>query len=320
MVCAGRFKGKTDKRLCQECGGAMCRTCTHTVIISNSTRQLTDTCTTCTTKIVHEHAAHNEQRRTARSSGKGAAKGVGRVELVELVDAGSKALLGNPATPATPAATPDHDKYVQVSLVTLQHIQLGVFVRAKYNHRLTNVATDTVACGLGGVWGNKGGVGVSFQIDGVNTLSFVAAHLAARASNKRDRARNRDFHKIMKHTNIAGNHGKGDDLYSTTDHLWFLGDLNYRVTYGHPGEEAEFELVKQTVRAEKYEELMTKDQLTGHIAHQRSFVNFQEAAVHFPPTVSATPITTESRGGVVCHRPFCECSCLFLFLLFCVIL
>ena len=183
-------------------------------------------------------------------------------------------------------------KYIQIALVTLQHIQLGIFIKNKFKTRLTNIDTSTVACGLGGVWGNKGGVGVSFCLDGCNTIGIVSAHLAARASHKRDMARNKDYYKIMRSMRIGSNgmrmqHRNSkmkSDLYMSVDHLLFLGDLNYRITYGAPGTENEFESVKGLVRERQFTELMMHDQLNGHRECGRSFVNFQESTVNFPPT------------------------------------
>lgn len=359
VVCLDVFKKKKSRRMCQECGLAMCKNCTKKEIVSSSTIKLTETCTTCTKKIVIEHQSNeknlkkkllradsdgkvtfvtqgeidawvtktnlnittgniddskgdsgrsihkenSDKHRRQSSAVHNVSKDGNQMSLIPLatkggtVDTSSRVRSNTamndgrlrskgPPGHHTLSANhrhhhhlPNQDKYMQISLVTLQHIQMGVFIRERYSSRLTKVETCTVACGLGGVWGNKGGVGVSFKIDGVNTFSFVAAHLAARASRKRDLARNRDFHKIMKNINIASNNKNGNDLYSSTDHLFFLGDLNYRVTYGSPGSEDEFIKVKQKVKERKFEELISKDQLRGHIENKRAFVNFQEGDI-----------------------------------------
>ena len=63
-----------------------------------------------------------------------------------------------------------------------------------------------------------------------------------------------------------------------------MGDLNYRVTYGHSGTEYEFEGVKQKVANRDFSDLVAHDQLRGHIENDRSFSGFTESTINFAPT------------------------------------
>ena len=56
-----------------------------------------------------------------------------------------------------------------------------------------SVMTSSIATGIGGIVGNKGGIGVSFLLRDTR-LCFVNTHLAAHRDNVK--ARNSDFHEI----------------------------------------------------------------------------------------------------------------------------
>ena len=77
--------------------------------------------------------------------------------------------------------------FKEIGSAHLVGIHLFVYCRADWvaKGRITDVQIDTVPTGLGGVYGNKGGVGVSFSLDGTTSMTFVGSHLAARATQKR---------------------------------------------------------------------------------------------------------------------------------------
>ena len=80
-------------------------------------------------------------------------------------------------------------------------------------------------CGAGNFFGNKGGVGIGFEV-GNTRLGFVSTHFAAHY-DKAD-ARNENFHRIngeMKLRQTSSNKMLSEQF----DHLFWMGDLNYRV-------------------------------------------------------------------------------------------
>lgn len=75
---------------------------------------------------------------------------------------------------------------------------------------------------------NKGGVGVSLQLDDTH-LAFVSSHLAAHQS--KTAARNADMAEIATNLHLPGA-ARGADLATGFHHVVWMGDLNYRLEYG----------------------------------------------------------------------------------------
>ena len=71
--------------------------------------------------------------------------------------------------------------------------------------------------------GNKGGVAISFTLY-ETSLCFVSSHLAARA--ERVLIRNRNFSDIVDGLQMGGS---AFDITNKFHHVFFAGDLNYRI-------------------------------------------------------------------------------------------
>ena len=61
------------------------------------------------------------------------------------------------------------------------------------------------------------------------------------------------------------------------DHIFFLGDFNYRLTIPRAQ-------VEQLVKAESYQQLLEYDQLKKEHTEERVFREFKEGQINFPPT------------------------------------
>lgn len=146
-----------------------------------------------------------------------------------------------------------------------------VLIRRPLAARVSNVCMDTVATGLGDVLGNKGGCGLSFAY-GDNTLAFVACHLAARSERIVQRAEN--YQKILRELHLGQ---PCVDLLAQHDHVFWLGDLNYR-------NELEFSEVLQLVAMRDWKLLTQYDQLLAQMNAQLAFAGFREGAIRFAPT------------------------------------
>jgi hypothetical protein len=83
--------------------------------------------------------------------------------------------------------------YFQVGEETLQAMHIVVFAKTKLKNHISDVSTASVATGIAGIIGNKGGVGVSFQL-GQSSLLFVCAHFHAHQNEVKER--NDDFIQI----------------------------------------------------------------------------------------------------------------------------
>ncbi len=132
---------------------------------------------------------------------------------------------------------------------------------------------DTIATGVGDVLGNKGGVGLSFNYRDTS-LAFVGCHLAARSERVAQRAEN--YVKILRQLQLGG--APGMDLLGQMDHVFWLGDLNYR------NEGLEFSEVLQLVRMRDYALLQKYDQLNAQREAQLVFPTFEEGPLKFAPT------------------------------------
>lgn len=141
------------------------------------------------------------------------------------------------------------NNYVLVSNKALWEIGVVVFARSDLLCHISNIETGSIACGIGDVLGNKGGAAVAMSV-GNTMMCFVTCHLAARAERITQRRDN--FLKIAKHLRFGN---QEVDILSQFDHVFWFGDLNYRV-------ELEFDKACQLTRTKEFEALLAADQLT----------------------------------------------------------
>jgi len=163
------------------------------------------------------------------------------------------------------------DDYVQLTSCTLLYIRMIILVKKKLYFHISNVQRSTVATGIAGVLGNKGGVGISFHVCETRIL-IVGAHLAAHA--ERFAVRNENYCEIVKGLKLAPS---GLDLFSYFHHVLWFGDLNYRINLSRT------ETIERIVEND-FETLREYDQLLEERKAERCFVGFKEGLVNFRPT------------------------------------
>ncbi|XP_034647363.1 phosphatidylinositol 4,5-bisphosphate 5-phosphatase A [Trachemys scripta elegans] len=139
--------------------------------------------------------------------------------------------------------------FVLVSTVRMQGVILLVF--AKYYHLpfLQDIQTDCTRTGLGGYWGNKGGVSVRLSVFG-HMVCFLNCHLPAHLEKAEQRKE--DFTTILNMQQFEGRAASG-----ILDHdivFWF-GDLNFRI------ESLDIRFVKYAIDNRILSQLWEKDQL-----------------------------------------------------------
>ncbi|NXL39639.1 PI5PA phosphatase, partial [Glaucidium brasilianum] len=162
--------------------------------------------------------------------------------------------------------------FVLVSTVRMQGVILLVF--AKYYHLpfLQDVQTDCTRTGLGGYWGNKGGVSIRLSIFG-HMVCFLNCHLPAHLEKAEQRKE--DFATILHMQQFEGRAASG-----ILDHdlvFWF-GDLNFRI------ESLDIRFVKYAIDSNILSQLWEKDQLNIAKSTWPVLSGFQEGPLNFPPT------------------------------------
>ncbi|KAJ8379314.1 hypothetical protein SKAU_G00000920 [Synaphobranchus kaupii] len=159
--------------------------------------------------------------------------------------------------------------------VTSQRMQgVLLLVFAKYYHLpfLRGVQTESTRTGLGGYWGNKGGVSARMTVFG-HSICFLNCHLPAHMENSDQRME--DFDSILQQQQFEGQAAMG-----VLDHdvvFWF-GDLNFRI------EDYEMHVVKGAIDNNKLALLWEKDQLNMAKDSESVLEGFLEGPLKFPPT------------------------------------
>uniref|UniRef100_A0A4W6DLN3 phosphatidylinositol-3,4,5-trisphosphate 5-phosphatase n=1 Tax=Lates calcarifer TaxID=8187 RepID=A0A4W6DLN3_LATCA len=167
--------------------------------------------------------------------------------------------------------------FKQVAVHTLWNIRIVVLAKPEHENRISHVFSDSVKTGIANTLGNKGAVGVSFMFNGTS-FGFVNSHLTS-GSEKKLR-RNQNYTNILRFLNLGDKKLNPFDITNRFTHLFWLGDLNYRVEL--PSTEAEYIVTK--IKQQQYQELLSKDQLNMERNDGKVFLHFDEEEITFAPT------------------------------------
>jgi hypothetical protein len=185
-----------------------------------------------------------------------------------------------------------------VAVGWLKEIQIHVFKKSDLLLEVVKEDEIEVKCtkALGMRWGWKGGAGVILDVQGTR-ITFITAHLAAHM--RKMHSRNEDARRILAESHKVSHHY---DLTVTSDHVFWFGDLNYRVDpqyFKQPHREYEdvaddeqdeflddYQTVLQTINRDDFDasELLFNDQLINQRREGNVLANFQEAEITFRPT------------------------------------
>uniref|UniRef100_A0A672P392 Inositol polyphosphate-5-phosphatase Jb n=1 Tax=Sinocyclocheilus grahami TaxID=75366 RepID=A0A672P392_SINGR len=158
---------------------------------------------------------------------------------------------------------------------TSQRMQgMLLLVFSKYFHLpfLRGIQTQSTRTGLGGIWGNKGGVSARMNVFG-HSICFLNCHLPAHMENSDQRME--DFESILQQQQFEGQASMG-----VLDHdvvFWF-GDLNFRI------DDLDMQVVKAAIDSNKLSTLWEKDQLNMAKDSETVLEGFHEGPIKFPPT------------------------------------
>ncbi|XP_034739540.1 inositol polyphosphate phosphatase-like 1b [Etheostoma cragini] len=167
-----------------------------------------------------------------------------------------------------------HIDFKQVAVQSLWNIRLAVFVKPEHESRISHVNTASVKTGLGNTLGNKGAVGVSLLFNGTS-FGFVNCHLTS--GSEKVLRRNQNFVDILRLLSLGDKQLSAFDISLRFTHLLWCGDLNYRL-------DLDVQDILKHVSKREFEELMCADQLTRERHKRKSFLNFKEEKIAFPPT------------------------------------
>ncbi|XP_059395089.1 inositol polyphosphate 5-phosphatase K [Carassius carassius] len=162
--------------------------------------------------------------------------------------------------------------YVLVASQRMQGVFLLVFSKFCHLPFLRGVQTQSTRTGLGGYWGNKGGVSARMMVFG-HPVCFLNCHLPAHMRNLEQRME--DFESILQQQQFEGGTAVG-----VLDHdvvFWF-GDLNFRI------EGYDIHVVKSAIENDRLPLLWEKDQLNMAKKSEYVLEGFIEGPLDFPPT------------------------------------
>ncbi|CAL9683465.1 unnamed protein product [Knipowitschia caucasica] len=162
--------------------------------------------------------------------------------------------------------------FVLVASQRMQGVLLLVFSKFCHLPFVRNVQTQSTRTGLGGYWGNKGGVSARMWVFG-HSLCFLNCHLPAHMRNLEQRME--DFQSILQQQQFEGGSATG-----VLDHdvvFWF-GDLNFRI------EDYDIHVVKCAIDGNKLPLLWERDQLNLAKNTESTLDGFMEGLLHFQPT------------------------------------
>ncbi|XP_060553619.1 phosphatidylinositol 3,4,5-trisphosphate 5-phosphatase 2-like isoform X2 [Ruditapes philippinarum] len=163
-----------------------------------------------------------------------------------------------------------------VEVCTLWGIRIAILVKPEYKHCISRIQRSSVRTGIANALGNKGAVAISFYFNG-SSFCFINAHLTS--GDERCNRRNQNYRDIMKNLtiNLGQKHLNLFDITSQFHHVFWLGDLNYRV-------EEDIQVLLHKVQEKDINYLMEKDQLKRLQSQKAAFCGFQESEITFLPT------------------------------------
>ncbi|XP_066038244.1 phosphatidylinositol 3,4,5-trisphosphate 5-phosphatase 2-like isoform X2 [Chamaea fasciata] len=164
--------------------------------------------------------------------------------------------------------------YRVVALQCLWSIKIVVLVKPEHQRRISHVHTSSVKTGIANTLGNKGAVGVSFLFNGTS-FGFVNCHLAS--GSEKTHRRNQNYSDILHSLALGDKRLAGFDLTLRFTHLFWFGDLNYRL-------DMDVQDILTHIVKKEFQALLAVDQLNLEREKNKVFLRFSEGDISFPPT------------------------------------
>lgn len=214
-----------------------------------------------------------------------------------------------------------HEKYQQPTgflTISLTFVgAIGMIIITPFAAKFKNIRSATTSCGYA-YSSLKGGVGARISyfpegaFDSTNfvELSFATVHLNAFEGEYYYLQRNKNLYNIMRSLNF----GDGYGLIKPKNHVFILGDMNYRTTQDYSTTSAESQELLSLIDGsildasyfKKVETLVDKyDELKMSMRNGDVLQNFSEGRIKFPPTYKFhvnTAIYNTKRSPSWCDR------------------
>ncbi|KAH9483207.1 putative inositol polyphosphate 5-phosphatase C9G1.10c [Psilocybe cubensis] len=194
---------------------------------------------------------------------------------------------------AVKAAMPSDLTYCVVHTESLVGLFSCIFVKSSERSTFDDVAVTTIKRGMGGRYGNKGGIVARFVV-GDSSICFINCHLAAGQSAVR--RRNADIAGMLEEKAVfpPADHSLayvgGGDGSMVLDHEFVIlnGDLNYRIDHRR-------DAIISSIHAGDLASLLSHDQLLREIKFNRGcrLRGFAEGPLTFNPTYKYDPYSNE---------------------------
>ncbi|CAG5122547.1 unnamed protein product [Candidula unifasciata] len=157
---------------------------------------------------------------------------------------------------------------------SLWGLRILVLINPKHRNKISHIQKASVRTGIANALGNKGAVAISFLLSGTS-FCFINAHLAS-GEERLDR-RNANFRDILKNLSMGPKNLECYDITHKFHHVFFFGDLNYRVT-------EPVEMVLHKLEKKNISPLLEQDQLRRCQFEKKAFFGFSESEILFLPT------------------------------------
>lgn len=203
-------------------------------------------------------------------------------------------------------------EWLQAGSEAYAGMRLKVFVKNAPNLNPSISVTSTgmrVGAGVADRWPNKGAVAVGIQFGPSCRALFIVAHLAA--NEDRVQSREDDWRVILRRLDRDEFLPRGADsvipvpLLHRYEHVFVLGDLNYRVVAPGSTRDNRIHWVRNQIANQNWHALMAVDQLTKERLNANVFADFEEADITFAPTFKIDPQTahySSTRIPSYCDR------------------
>ncbi|GAV03407.1 hypothetical protein RvY_13835 [Ramazzottius varieornatus] len=189
--------------------------------------------------------------------------------------------------------------YVLLQTIRLQGILLLCFCKSQHLRHVRNLDTSYLRLGASGWWGNKGAVGISFDVRGVS-VCFVNSHLSPHDHAFEERVRN--YRQVLADLSFSSVRTDVSTILEH-DYAFWLGDFNFRI------EGISQDKTLHYIEALKWPKLLKHDQLRRAAHMSGAFSTFKEGKIEFPPTykfVQGTD-TYDMRNPAKIRRPsYCD--------------